>query len=623
MLLKFAKVQGLNTDQKAAQVISSERDSEAFAAVLELISDDAFTKGRQILSEIADFYFEFEGTPAEKLRATSDEAAKLLSQDEYQLIVGSFSGKVLYLIGKGEVEVYLKRAGQRSPLLSVGSEGQLISGFLEESDKVLFATKSMVSFLSDDLDKALDLSIDNFEEEISGKIGSQESESQGLAGVLVEVEVEGEEAAAIPPLAQEEEDLEKVEVKATEGEKIATKVLTKLGGILTIFKKLGRFFPTSGRGRLLLAVILIVIIAIGVGLNYKQAKDQQRDAQFNQLIQSSRDDFEAAKGLKSLNPVEAKTKLDSAKANLQQALSLKPNEGEAKDLQNQINEEEKSILQQFEASEFPVFLDLGLAKEGFQAKQMSLSSGNILLLDPQTKTLLLVDISQKSNEILAGGEQLGDASLAILNNNFAFSFASDKGVIRTDVKSKEQTAVAEADKEWGEIADIGSFGSNAYILDSSPPAGGQIWKYVPVASGYADKSSYLKDDVEADLSDSSRMQIESSIYVLKSNGEILRFTRGNKDNFTYQGLDKGVKDPKSFFTSQDTDNLYVLDSGNSRLLVLAKDGVYRSQIAGNKFSTATDLVVDEVGKKIYLLEGSKIYVVDLQAPEEEQTEEEQ
>ena len=107
------------------------------------------------------------------------------------------------------------------------------------------------------------------------------------------------------------------------------------------------------------------------------------------------------------------------------------------------------------------------------------------------------------------------------------------------------------------------------------------------------------------------MQIESSVYVLKKEGEMLRFTRGDKDNFSYEGLDKPVKDPKSFFVSSDTDNLYLLDSGNSRLLILTKTGVYKGQISGDKFAQSSDLVVDEKGKKVYLLDGGKIFQVDL------------
>ncbi|MDP3733226.1 MAG: hypothetical protein Q8Q91_01675, partial [Candidatus Daviesbacteria bacterium] len=69
--------------------------------------------------------------------------------------------------------------------------------------------------------------------------------------------------------------------------------------------------------------------------------------------------------------------------------------------------------------------------------------------------------------------------------------------------------------------------------------------------------------------------------------------------------------PKSFFVSSDTDNLYLLDSGNSRLLVLTKLGAYKVQYQSERLGGFSDLVVDEKGKKVYLLDGSKIYTMDL------------
>ncbi len=223
-------------------------------------------------------------------------------------------------------------------------------------------------------------------------------------------------------------------------------------------------------------------------------------------------------------------------------------------------------------------------------------------------TLVAVDIVKKSNQILAGSEKLGEAAFVSLNGGLAFIYSEDKGVLRIDTTSSKLSTVSKKDEELGSIKDIYGFAGNIYLLDQGK---NMIWKYLPAADSYSGKREYLSKDTKADFSGSLRMQIESSIYVLKNGGEILRFTKGDKDNFSYSGLPAGVKDPKSMFTSSDTDNLYVLDSGNSRLLVLTKTGGYKGQITGDKFATATDLAVDEVGKKVYLLEGSKIYSVDL------------
>lgn len=607
MKLKIAQVIGLNTDQKAAQVASVTRDENSFFAVLQITSDDAFTKGRQILASLEDFYFESEGGVSEKLNATFKEAeSKLLEGVDFDLILATISGKVLYLIGQGTVEVYLKRADKLSPLLSVGSPSQLVSGFLQDGDRLMFSTGSLITFLGSELEKSLSLPVDTFEEEVGSKIGAAnpapDGAGQGLAALTVEII---EDDLEIAPISQEDNQTGQVKQADQEGAGALKGVLSKAVSLLKSGKE---YFPKSGKGRLIIAIVLILVIALGVGFKYKSSRDAQKQAEFNKLLTDAKDAFEGAKGMASLNPGDAKTKLDLSKDLINKALVLKPKSPEAGSFKQQIEQESSSILQQSSVSDFPVFLDMDLVKKGFRATLWSLSKGKLLLVDPGTRTLVSVDLAKKSNEILAGSEKLGEATLASLNGGLAFVYSEDKGILKVDTTNSKIATVAKSDKEWGSIKDIYGFAGNVYVLDSGK---NMIWKYLPAGDSYSGKREYFSKNTTADLGGALRMQIESSIYILKSGGEILRFTKGDKDNFSYSGLPSGVKDPKSIFTSSDVDNLYVLDSGNSRLLILTKTGSYKGQITGNKFGTATDLVVDEVDKKVYLLDGSKIFQADL------------
>ncbi len=622
MKLQTVQVIGLNTDQKAALVLSNSRNGDHyFLAVLILSSDDAFTKGRQILSELSDFYFDCEeSTEGQKLTATFEEAKKKLSTDEFSIFLGAVSGKVLYMESLGEVAVFLKRAEKLSPL-NFGSQGQLVSGFLQEGDRLLFVTQSLVSFLGEDLEKSLELPLESFEEEVADRVGASNVENQGLAALLVDVEPEVKEEETgeddvvktpqenIPNLQQEEEYSEQPIYYSDSSKLNPLSVVKKsIKPILAFLWHQKKRFPKSNRGRLILAIVLIVIIAVGVGVEVKAKKDAKLNADFNQAMNEAKEQFNGAKGLSTLNPVEAKGKLDRAKEKVDLALSLKPKNSEAESLKKQLETEAPSLLQQFSISEFPLFLDLDLIKKNFRPSQVSTSNGKILLLDPALKTLVLVDMAKKSNQILAGSEQLGDAVFASLNGDLAFVYSKDKGILKVDTKNSKVTTVAKKDEDFGEIKDIYSFAGNIYVLDAGK---NQIWKYLPTSDGYSDKREYLTKTTKADFAETLRMQIESSVYILKKSGEVLRFTKGDKDNFSFEGLPSGVKDPKSLFISSETDNLYLLDSGNSRLLILTKIGAYKSQISGEKFAATSDLIVDEKGKKVYLLEGSKIFQLDL------------
>lgn len=616
MTLKIAQVIGLNTDQKAAQVASLQREDITFLGILDIECDDAFTKGRQILSELEDYYFESEGAAADKLNATFKEADnKIQSNENYSLCLAVIVGKVLYLIGKGQVETYLKRVNKLLPLLSVGSPSQLISGFVSAGDRLLFATHTLVTALGQDLEKSMDLPKESFEEEIGGKIGTTESEDKGFAALSVEVAEEAEEPLETVSKEedavevkkdiyqeQQQEDLTYSKPTETPNPKMVLGKIKKLPGLL--FK----FIPQGKKARIILVLAVVLIAVILGAIKYKSDKDSKLQVQFNQIFKEAKDSLNEAKSLSSLNPAEAKLKLDMAKEKINKALGLKPKAKEAQDFKGQIEADSPSILKQAEVSSFPLFLDMDLVKKNFQASQLGLSQGKLLLLDPGTKTLVTVDISKKSNTILAGSEGLGDAQLASLNGGIAFVYSKNKGVLKVDINNSKISSVSKKDKSWGEIKDIYGFAGNVYMLDSS---NNKIWKHLPTQEGYSEAREYFTKGTEADLSAAIKMQIDSSIYILKQGGEILRYTKGSKDHFALQGLDKGVNNPLSIFVSSDTDNFYILDSGNSRLLSLSKTGEFKTQMSGSKFATATDFVVDEIGKKVYLLEGGKIFQADL------------
>lgn len=262
----------------------------------------------------------------------------------------------------------------------------------------------------------------------------------------------------------------------------------------------------------------------------------------------------------------------------------------------------------FTVNDFSVFLDLNLIKPGFTTTRLSYSLGKLLLMDPSTSNLVVLDLSAKNPLPLAGSTQLGKAAAFSLNGDFAFAYSDDKGITRIDVNSQKNTLAVKPDPDWGKIKDLVGFGSNIYLLDSVK---NQIWKYVPVATGYSDKFTYLDSNQKADFLGALRMEIDSSVWVLKPNLEILKFTQGLADNFSVSGLDKNLSSVTNFFVSDETDNIYLLDSDNSRLVVLTKSGKYVAQYSDDKFKTATDLVVDEKNKKVYLLNSDKIFQFSL------------
>lgn len=586
-MLKTAKVVGLNSDTDAAlaQVISL--DGLNLFIIISCSFEDAFAKTRQVLFEAQEIFSSTEGSVSEKLSKTLGFIQQALNEAEnLQVLVAVVcedpTGSVFYLqsIG-GDLVTYLLRNGNRNDLGSM-SEGTLVSGMLKPGDRVVMATQSLVELLDGD-SGALRFPIENLEDEVAAHL--PEADPYPVAAIVVEEEVVAQLEVA--------DVIDRTSFKETAG--ILGKALV------------GRL-PRSRKGIAILTVVAVVIIATGLLTNIQRQKDSEITARFENSLKVASDEYDKAQSLKDSDSPAALASLATAKMAVDEALKIKPKDGRALDLKKQLEEGSGDVMRIYQMGDFPLWLDLDLIKKGLASKKLSFSLGNILILDETTATLVEIGLANKSQQTLAGQDKLGEAKLASLNGEIAWVYSEDKGMVRVDTKSKEAKAVIKKDEDWGGIAEIYGFASNIYLLDSNK---NQIWKYVPVVLGYSDKINYFKEGVKATLSDVKKLQIDSSVWILKNGGEILKFTQGSPDFFSLNGLDKPVKDPKSFFVADTTDNLYLLDSGNNRLVVLDKKGVYRAQYQSDKLGSFSDLVVDEKGKKVYLLDGSKIFLMEL------------
>ena len=186
---------------------------------------------------------------------------------------------------------------------------------------------------------------------------------------------------------------------------------------------------------------------------------------------------------------------------------------------------------------------------------------------------------------------------------------TDKGIVEVKTETKRSNLVIEKDEEWGEIVGLGAFGGNLYLADKA----GMIWRYPVSETGFGSKQKWLGSGVSPDLSEVVSMAIDGSIWLLMRDGKILKFTRGAPDAFGYSGLDKDLDKPQALYSDDEIENLYLLDRGNSRILVLAKSGEYQGQYLWSGISQASDLVVSETEKKILLLVNDKVYVIEIKS----------
>lgn len=157
------------------------------------------------------------------------------------------------------------------------------------------------------------------------------------------------------------------------------------------------------------------------------------------------------------------------------------------------------------------------------------------------------------------------------------------------------------------ITDLGRYRDALYILDKSA---NQIYKHNPLGENFGPGLPWVKDP-QVFLTKAFAMAIDGNVYVLEANGQIQKYLVGKKQDFPKINIYPYLANPTKIFTDSETINLYILDPANKRMLVFSKNGELIYQYFSEKFDNLIDFVILEKERKIYLLNGSKVYVISI------------
>lgn len=169
-------------------------------------------------------------------------------------------------------------------------------------------------------------------------------------------------------------------------------------------------------------------------------------------------------------------------------------------------------------------------------------------------------------------------------------------------------------KGWAAGNALASYLRYIYILS---PESKQIYKYERLNNRYGVPSEY---NVNGDLTGALDMAIDGSVYILKEGGTLLKLFRGESQPFVIRQAPTGLlKDATKLYKVTDR-NFYILDPVHARVVVLSDGGAtgessYIKQyvIEGEQVGTLKDLYVDPDEARLYVMDETHIYSVDLTA----------
>ncbi|MBI4999749.1 hypothetical protein HZB97_03205 [Candidatus Gottesmanbacteria bacterium] len=578
----FAKIVGMPKEGRDSWT----HVSDGLFLVLEINGPVDFPvaqKGKEIIAALSQAY---KNLPQKNLASMESLAREIkIEGADLSLILGAQIGKVFYLVCRKGGKIIARREGKFGIILE--TEGSA-SGILQDKDIFVLASPRFNEVVSFEEAKAI---FNNF---------SPAELAEGLTPLVHRAEDTSGVACLILQFAKIEEEWNIGETEDGRQKNLSS-IIYHLKSILK--------HPPQGeeekKKRIVFWVALILVILLGASIIFGFGKKvkTQKESRFKQTYEVTLHQYEEGKALLGLNNLRATTLFGEAKTSLSKLKKdFGKNSAEAKkieELLGKIEQELEAASQVFKVAP-EVFLDLGLIKEGGEGQRLAISGEKMVVLDNKNSSLYQVIVPSKSSQILAGGEDFRGSSQITISEGGVYVL-TEKGILKEKLEIGNWKLEIGKDSDWGEIVGMESFGGNLYLLGKST-----IWKYVGGEAGFSGKRNYLAE--ESSLANVSSMAIDGSVWL--TTDKVLKFTQGREESFAIQGLEQPLGKELLLFVSDETKDLYILDKTNKRVVVLEKNGNYKSQYIWENLSGITDMVVTE-GKKIFLLSGSKIYEIEI------------
>lgn len=555
---------------KLFAVLSLERNEESLEE-----KDTLNLLGKEILDNLEQEFFTLETKDLDSIKNAVLVTSKKIPEDIFcSFVICAIINNLLYafILGKGKVDV--KRDGKLGTILQVeeglASSVKAASGFLQNDDIIILQTKQFSDIVSTD---TLTASLDHqppseIAETLAPKIHGNEKEQSGAAAIILAYKGAEQAEKAFEPEQKTETEEEEMPQAAVE--------VASSGYLSLIFGKLKfpkiESFNHSKKLLLTVAIIIAVVFIASIFLAVKKQNDAKTLSLFNQVYSPAQKKYDEGQSLLGLNQNLARDSFQASQKILEDGKSKFPKN----------SAQEKQIL--------------SLLDKVNQALNSSsgVRSASANQVDNGTSTLLAAEIKNSGANYFTQDDK-------------NIYFADSSGISSEPKTGGNAKVIIKPGNLPKNIGGLGVYIGNVYVLDKDEK---QINKFVQTSSGFG-QANYFASGVSPNLSDAASIAIDGSIWILFKDGAIEKFTKGKADTFSITGLDKGFSNPTRIYTTVDFNNIYVLDSGNSRIVALDKTGSYKAQYQADILKNASDFEVLEKDKKVYVLSSGKIYEIDL------------
>jgi len=573
---------------------------------------------KQILSILySSFFGNTSKTTFNALKSVIEELINYLHECGVRVSISavSYDDSAVYVAGSGGGEITIYRNGSFSKLVVSHDVPVVASGYPKVHDVLILSTNTLYSATDvPEVEKAVRTNVNG-----SGVLGKPSSlfsdfdsaiSSAGVFFLTFTQDVEIDKVQMSDDTVLESPHIDQDQIRTKSGSLLSSLSGVSLKGLfsrgrsperITIEPREITLDETKKRTSLSLGIIIIILLVISIFFGSRKHKDEELKLQYQPQLEQASREYDEALTLIGVSPERARDHFQESVKIVEALISDGVEDPALLALKDNLSDKRGKILGEY-SIEAQNYIDLSLKSDGFSGDDMFMSDETVYILDKNTQRAISVEVENKKSEVVAGPGAISSPHYITAYVGRVY-VSSDSGLTRVD--SGKSVVIEDPLPEQSHPY---SFSGNVYIVDTS---NSKIYRYTGFDGGVAEKSEWLTEGAEPDLSKIVSFAIDGSIWMVSSSGGVFKFSQGNQVNYDASGVYPALVAPTQIYTNEDLEYLYVLEPSQKRVIVLTKEGGFVAQYISDSFEKTIDFGVSEIEKKLYLLTGSKIEAVDL------------
>ena len=260
-------------------------------------------------------------------------------------------------------------------------------------------------------------------------------------------------------------------------------------------------------------------------------------------------------------------------------------------------------------SELPIFFNSRDQNQDILITNSEIVDAQFVFFDRQKKQGILVgNDGEVKNSFSAENIESDIKDVSIEFGVDTFWLLANQVFSMDPTQSNQPSEKLTDDERLDQATLVAAFANSLYVFNGEERS---VFKYPQSDDGFDDPTRWVRSVPGLDFEQIVDIMIDGDVWLSSKKGEIFRLRSGNRQDFSFSGLEKPFASSVYMYSQEELQNLYFLEPAESRVVIADKDGVFVRQVTSSSLAAASHIIVSPDETRLLAVSGSTVYLIEL------------